>query len=169
VVENWPVTSVTRIGLPYSFFWWKKFTVGGRRVTLNYIEHDVLRSQLDEPRIHFVLVCAAKSCPRLPPRAATPENVEALLDEAVRFFINEPRNLHIEPSRNRITVSWILTHYREDFERYARRHNLHRIGVPLLDYIWQYADADHRRSLESLGRSPKIEAFDYDWSINAAS
>ncbi len=168
VVENWPVTSVAKIGLPYSFFWWKKFTVGGRRVTLNYIEHDVLRGQLDEPRVHFVLVCAAKSCPRLPPRAATPENVEALLEEAAQFFINEPRNLHIDLQRKRVTMSWILTHYREDFERYARRHHLNRLGMPLLDYIWQYANAEHRRALETLGRDADLEDFDYDWSINAA-
>ncbi len=169
VVESWPVESVTKIGLPYSFFWWKKFTVGGRKVTLNYIEHDVLRGKMDEPRVHFVLVCAANSCPRLPPRAATPENVEELLDEATRFFINEPRNLRIEPQRNRVTVSWILTHYDEDFEHFARRLNLSHIGVPLLDYIWLYANAENRRALESLGRNPDIEAFDYDWNINSAS
>jgi hypothetical protein len=139
----------------------------GRPVTLNHIEHDVLRGKLDEPRVHFVLVCAAKSCPQLPPRAVTPETVEAMLDEAARFFINEPRNLRIERPRNRVTLSWILTHYREDFERYARRHHLNRIGVPLLDYIWLYAHAENRRALESFGRDVDLEDFDYDWSINA--
>ena len=166
VIENWPTKSVRDIGfLPYGFFWRQKFEVGGRKYTLNNIENDFLRSQLQEPRIHFVIVCAANSCPRLQREAFTAENTEQLLEAAVRFFVNEPRNLRIDRAANRVTVARILTFYNEDFENYARRRGSARIGHPLLDYIWLYANPENRAALEAL-RKPGVDDFAYDWGIN---
>jgi len=91
VVENWPTKSVRNLGKLYSFFWARKFVAGGKEYTLNNIE-DILRKKLVEPRIHFAIVCASNSCPRLQREAYTPENAERLLDEAARFYVNEPRN-----------------------------------------------------------------------------
>ncbi|MEE8257935.1 MAG: DUF547 domain-containing protein, partial [Acidobacteriota bacterium] len=88
----------------------------GEKYTLNTIEKDMLRQKLAEPRIHFVLACASNSCPRLQRVAYRPENTERLLEEAARFFINEPRNLKIEAAQNRVIVSRIFTWYRKDFE-----------------------------------------------------
>ncbi len=166
VVEHWPVKSVRGIGtLPYSFFWRKKFVAGGRKYTLDAIEAVFLRKQLAEPRIHFALVCAANSCPRLERQAYTAENVERLLEADARFYINEPRNLKIEPARNRVTVARIFTFYREDFEKYARAKGLAATGHPVLDYIRLYASDANRRALDAL-KKPGVDHFDYDWGIN---
>jgi hypothetical protein len=166
VIENWPTKSVRDIGfLPYGFFWRQKFEVGGRKYTLNNIENDFLREQLQEPRIHFVIVCAANSCPVLQRQAFTAQNTERLLEVAVRFFANESRNLKMDRAANRVTVARIFTFFSEDFENHARRTGNARIGHPLLDYIWLYASPENRAALEAL-RNPSVDDFAYDWGIN---
>ena len=166
VIEHWPTKSVRDIGfLPYSFFWRQKFVAGGKQYTLNNIENDFLRKQLQEPRIHFVIVCASNSCPRLQREAFTEENTERLLEAAARFFINEPRNLQIDRESNRVTVARIFTFFEEDFENYARKAGKSTVGHPLLDYIWIYANEDHRTALRSL-HNPTVRDFEYDWGIN---
>jgi hypothetical protein len=132
VVENWPTKSVSNLGKLYSFFWGRKFVAGGKEYTLNNIE-DILRKKLVEPRIHFAIVCASNSCPRLQREAYTPENTERLLDEAARFYVNEPRNLKIDVAHNRVTLPNILGHYHEDFENYMLAYNA--TGHCQVDYI----------------------------------
>ena len=166
VVEHWPTKSVRDIGfLPYSFFWRQKFTAGGKRYTLNNIENDFLRKHLQEPRIHFAIVCASNSCPKLQREAFTEENTERLLEAAASFFVNESRNLRIDRERNRVTVARIYTFFNEDFEDYAREHGQSPLGHALLDYIWIYANEEHRAALQSL-HDPKVDDFAYDWGVN---
>ncbi len=166
VIEHWPTKSVRDIGfLPYSFFWRQKFTAGGKRYTLNNIENDYLRKQLQEPRIHFVIVCASNSCPRLQREAFTEENTERLLEAAARFFVNEPRNLQIDRDANRVTVARVFTFFDDDFKDYAVKAGNSPTGYPLLDYIWIYANEENRAALESLDR-PRVRDFEYDWGIN---
>ena len=166
VVEKWPVKSVVKIGLlPHSFFWRKKFVVGGKKYTLNTIEKDFLLKGLAEPRIHFALVCASNSCPPLQQEAYTPENTERLLEEAARFFINKPRNLKINATRNRVTVSRIFKWYHKDFENYVRASNIAGTGNGVLDYLKIYANESNRRALDAL-KKPRVDYFDYDWGIN---
>jgi len=164
VVENWPTKSVRNLGKLYSFFWARKFVAGGKEYTLNNIE-DILRKKLVEPRIHFAIVCASNSCPRLQREAYTPENTERLLEEAARFYVNEQRNLKIDVARNRVTLPNILGHYHEDFENYVRTHNARVSEHPQVDYIRLYANPTNRALLDAL-RNPKIEHFGYDWGIN---
>jgi len=165
VIDHWPVESVRKIGgLPYSFFWRKKFVLGERKYTLDAIE-GIMRKNLAEPRIHFALVCAANSCPRLQRKAYTPENTEGLLEDAARFYINEPRNLRIDPDHNEVTIARIFSFYHEDFENYVREKNLTGTGQPILDYIRVYASEENRGRLEALNHS-RLGHFDYDWGIN---
>jgi len=165
VIDHWPVSSVRKIGkLPYSFFWRKKFVAGGQMYTLDNIE-DILRKKLAEPRIHFAIVCASNSCPRLQRKAYTPENTERLLDEAARLYVNEPRNLKIDVAHNRVVLPNILGHYHEDFENYVRAHNATITGQPQVDYIRLYANPANRALLDAL-KNPKVDHFGYDWGIN---
>ncbi len=164
VVENWPTKSVRNLGKLYSFFWARKFVAGGKEYTLNDIE-DILRKKLVEPRIHFAIVCASNSCPRLQREAYTPENTERLLDEAARFYVNEPRDLKIDVAHNRVTLPNILGHYHDDFENYVRAHNTTATGHPQVDYIRLYATASNRALLDKL-KNPKVDHFGYDWGIN---
>ena len=165
VVDNWPVRSVRDIGrLPYSFFWHKKFTVGGKSMTLDAIE-GILRGPLHEPRIHFAIVCASNSCPRLRRHPYTPKKADEQLDAAAREFINQPRNLQIDPRKNQVTLARIFGFYRGDFEAYAREKQLSGTGEPVLDYILLYASAENRKAVEAL-RHPAVKQFAYDWGVN---
>ena len=164
VVENWPTKSVRNLGKLYSFFWARKFVAGGKEYTLNNIE-DTLRKKLVEPRIHFAIVCASNSCPRLQRAAYTAENTEQLLEEAARFYVNEPRNLKIDLAHNRVTLPNILGHYHEDFENYVRAHDATATGNPQVDYIRLYVNPATRALLDKL-KNPKVDHFGYDWGIN---
>ena len=164
VVNAWPTDSVRSIHALYGFFWRGKFTAGGERYTLWHIENQFLRKQLPEPRIHFALVCAANSCPRLSRTAYTAENTGRQLEEAARFYFTESRNLTIEVAGNRVWLSKIMDWYRADFESWARAH---RPGSsqPLLEYVKVYAAPGKAQALASL-QNPKISFYEYDWGIN---
>ena len=164
VVENWPTKSVRNLGKLYSFFWHRKFTAGGKEYTLNGIE-DILRHKLNEPRIHFAIVCASNSCPRLQHEAYTAENCDRLLEEAARSFLNEPRNLKIDAARNRVTLARIFSLYHEDFENYVRAHNAAHTGNLRLDYVLLYANEANRAVIGTLNK-PRVDHFSYDWGIN---
>jgi hypothetical protein len=166
VADNWPTKSVRDLGFLFGFFRKKQFVVGGEKYSLDDIEHERLRKELVEPRIHFALVCASLGCPRLQREAYTPENAERLLDEAARTFLNEPRNLKVEPGRNRVTLAKIFDWFGGDFVAYARQHNLSGTGHPIVDYIRQYATEENRRALDAL-KKPSVSYFGYDWGINA--
>ena len=163
VIDHWPISSVRKVGkLPYSFFWREKFVVGGQKYTLDDIE-GILRKKLAEPRIHFAIVCASNSCPRLQRKAYTSENAERLLDEAARCYVNEPRNVRIDTGHNRVTLALIFGHYHEDFQNYARDNSLG--GQPVLGYIRIYANPENRAALDAL-KKPIVDHFSYDWGIN---
>jgi len=168
VVKAWPVSSVRGIGiLPFSFFWREKFIVGRRRMTLDEIE-GILRKELADPRIHFAIVCASLSCPRLAREAYTAENVDEKLDHASGEFINDPHNVSIDIARNRAKLSRIFRWYRSDFASYARAHKLPGTDDPVLRYIRRYGDPATLRALDAL-HHPRIDYFRYDWGINSVS
>ncbi len=169
VVENWPVRSVLDIGtLPHSFFWNKKFVVGGEKMTLDGIEKDMLRKQFGDPRIHFALVCASRGCPQLRREAYRPEKLDQQLDEAARAFINSPRGMKIEASHSRILLSHIFKWYDGDFGAYVRAKSPQGSGSPVLIFIRQYMSDVNRREFDSL-HNPSVEFIEYDWGINAVS
>jgi Protein of unknown function, DUF547 len=168
VVEAWPVSSVRQIGaLPFSFFWKKKFTVGGRAMTLDEIEA-TLRKELAEPRIHFAIVCASLSCPRLAREAYTAENIDRQLDRAAREFIRDPRNVSIDVAHNRLKLSRIFRWYRGDFAASVQRQGLPGTDDPAVRYLRPYADPATLRALDEL-HHPRIDYFPYNWGINAVA
>ncbi len=165
VIDHWPISSVRKVGkLPYSLFWREKFVAGGQKYTLDGIE-GILRKKLAEPRIHFAIVCASNSCPRLQRDAYTSENTERFLDEAARSYVNEPRNLRIDTAHKRVTLAFIFGHYHGDFEGYLRARDNSATRQPVLDYIRIYANPKNRAALDAL-KKPTVDHFSYDWGIN---
>jgi hypothetical protein len=156
VVDHYPTRSVRDIGALYGFFRHKGYTAGGERMSLQYLENDILRKKYAEPRIHFAIVCASVSCPMLARDAYTAGNLEALLERQARAFVGQRRNVYIDAAVNEITLSEILRWYKDDFER---------TGQSVLRYIRRYASEEEGRAMDRL-RQPKIKYFDYDWSIN---
>jgi hypothetical protein len=160
VVDRWPTQSVRDLGALYGFFRRKDYVAGGSKISLVHLENEILRKQYEEPRLHFGIVCASISCPLLARDAFTGENLDRLLDRLTSQFINERRNVTIDPARNEVTLSAVFDWYKKDFVKESARGN-----DGLLAYVLPYLIVERRKTLAAL-RQPKVKFHDYDWSIN---
>lgn len=131
------------------FFVFKRFTVGGERMSLYALENDLIRPLGDE-RVHFALNCMAAGCPRLPRTAFRAETLDRKLDAEARRFFSEGRNLQMDPERKIVRVSHILELYTKDF--------LARMPT-LIAYINLYASVQVPGDYQT-------EFIDYDWTVN---
>ncbi len=143
-------------------------TVMGEEMTLEEIEHEVLREQFDEPRIHVALVCAAMGCPPLlnePYRAA---ELDEQLDGRTRRLLADPKKFRIERGDRRVYLSPIFDWFGKDFiGRYGTDSGFEghsRAERAVLNYLAGHVDAAERRYLRT-GRY-KVKYLDYDWSLN---
>ena len=128
--------------------------VGGADLSLDDIEHRILRPHYRDARIHFAVNCASMGCPNLAAEAYTAENLERLLDDGARAYVNHPRGVTVADGR--MTVSSIFDWYRDDFPE-------GRDG--LLGWLAGYAEpplAERIRAHDGRIRD------DYDWNLNAA-
>jgi len=153
VIENPEISSVKEIGWGYGVFWRKKYKVGGELLTLNHIEHKILRGQYNDPRIHFAINCASNSCPPIGHRIVTGINLDQQLNDKTRDFINNPANVMVDHKKRMIVLSKIFKWYKKDFESG---------GTTLVDYLNKYRD-------EPILKSSYMIIFqDYDWGLNAS-
>jgi hypothetical protein len=162
VVDNYPTRSVRDLGAVYGFFRRKSYTAGGVNLSLLHLENEIIRGKYHEPRIHFGIVCASISCPRLSREAFTGENLERQLERLANQFINERRNLTVDAQTNEVTLSAIFDWYKKDFEY---PNGPAGPKLTLLDYVRRYTNDENRKALNSLKR-PKVRYYPYDWSIN---
>ncbi len=161
VLEHYPVETIRAIRISPGFFsigpWGKKLiSVEGEKLSLDDIEHRILRPIWKDPRIHYAVNCASLGCPKLMPRAFTAANTEALLEQGARDFINSYHGARFEAD-GRLTASSIYDWFQEDFGG-------SEAGV--IAHLRLYA----RPELESkLERISDVYDFDYDWSLNDAA
>jgi hypothetical protein len=143
IVDNYPTTSIAKLhaGKPWDQKWIK---IGSKTYTLNNIENDILRPQFKDPRIHFAVNCAAKSCPPLLNAAWTASNLNANLDAQAKKFINNPTFNKL--SEKKAEVSKIFEWYAADFGK-------------LIDFLNKYAAA-------KVGVKAKVSYLEYDWGLN---
>jgi len=164
VLENYPVDSIREISISPGLFsagpWGAKLvTIEGVELSLDDIEHRILRPIWEDNRIHYVLNCAALGCPDLWPEALTPGNMDQIMDDAAFNFINLEHGVAINGGR--MTVSKIYEWFDEDFGGtdegvlehilgYARaplqREINRRIGLVKTEYDWWLNDADQSRN-----------------------
>lgn len=155
VLDNYPVASILDIGggLFTSGPWRRKiFAVEGVRMSLDDIEHRILRPIWRDPRIHYALNCAAAGCPDLMERPFTQADMEEMLNAAARRFINHPRGVRIE--EDRLAVSSLFVWYREDF------------GGGDEDVISHLRAHARPELANALSRLHTIDSHGYDWSLN---
>jgi hypothetical protein len=151
IVRSLPVETIKDIGgaiYKVNTVWDIRFIdIQGVDYDLNNIEHQQLREHWSDPRIHFAIVCASASCPRLDNHAYFAENLDEQLDAAAVSFINDPmRNkLGEEPELSRI-FKW----FKSDFTD---------VSPSLIDFINQYAET-------KLDVDADVEYLEYDWSLN---
>jgi hypothetical protein len=160
VVERYPLKSVGEsLVMRARFFRFTRHTVGGERISLEDLENKILRAQYREPRIHFAIVCASLSCPKLAREPYTKDNLEAMLERETRRYFAETRNLAVEGDTVLLPV--LLDWYREDFEAATGR----RGKQAALAYALRYTTPAKRGAVEAI-RAPRAVFRDYDWSIN---
>jgi hypothetical protein len=159
--------SIKDIPAPWTRPRWR---IGGAERTLDEIEHEILRKRFHEPRIHFALVCASRSCPALRPAAYRGAFLDAQLDSAAREFVRDTSRNQFEPVQGRIRISKIFDWYANDFARaphdetVARRYGREHGAV--LAFVERFLDpADVARLRSSNAR---VEFLPYDWSLNSA-
>lgn len=137
------------------FFKGAEYDVGGRRIDLYDLEHDVIRPY-GEPRIHFAIVCASRSCPKLRSEAYDSARLDAQLDEQARAFINDPKRNQTDPVAQTARLSMIFDWFREDFDKHAG--SVARYLAPYLE--------DKAAAAGFAADDWRIDYLDYDWNLN---
>ena len=156
MLENYPVNSIRDIrpsGILIPGPWRKKLvTVEGNALTLDNIEHNILRPIWRDPRVHYAVNCASIGCPNLNAEPFYGERLNEQLEAAARAYVNHPRGLSIDAGR--VTVSTLYKWFAHDFGNSQQ-------GV--IEHLAKYATTETGARLKQIG---KISDTGYDWSIN---
>jgi Protein of unknown function, DUF547 len=153
IIRHYPLKSIKDIGskikIPFVNTPWdiKFIRIGKEKYDLNNIEHGILREKFKEPRIHFAIVCASVSCPRLLNEAYVGSRVNQQLEAQAQDFINDKSRNKITP--NAAQVSQIFNWFRGDFTRHGT----------LTDFLNQYAGI-------KINRNARLSYLDYNWGLN---
>jgi hypothetical protein len=134
----------------------KRITIEGKALSLDDIEHDILRPTFMDPRVHYAVNCAALGCPNLQPKAWSSATLDADLDAAARDYVNHPRGVTILPD-GKLKVSSIYKWFREDFGSSDQ-------GI--LAHLRKHAG---RKLVAALAPRATIAEDHYDWSLNDAA
>ena len=140
----------------------------GRDLTLDHIEHEILRKEFNEPRIHMALVCAALSCPFLKQEPYEGARLDQQLDDQTVRFLSESSNFRIDRNRNRVFLSSIFRWFGEDFmDRFSPAsgysgHSSQEKAV--LHFISRFMSDQDSNYLAS--GSYRVRYIDYDWTLN---
>jgi Protein of unknown function, DUF547 len=155
IVKNYPVKSITKLGKHFfSFGPWDDILINiqGEELTLNNIEHGILRPYFKDNRIHYAVNCASMSCPNLSATAYTANNTNQLLEQGAKQYINHIRGVSFE--EDRLKVSSIYHWYKEDFGGKYKS---------LIEHFIHYAEPDLAKQLSNFQGDV---VHDYDWKLN---
>ena len=158
ILEVYPTTSIrNHTAKLWGYNIWKnlRLRVGDDPINLNDIEHEVLR-KMNEPRIHFAIVCASIGCPRLLNEAYVADRLEEQLATNSRHFFAQSQNFRADKKGNTVYLSSILSWFGEDFGD-SQAAVLKRIGP--------YLPSDDLRSFVAK-QGIRVRYTDYDWGIN---
>ena len=147
------VKSIKDLGNLFKSPWKKKFVrINGETITLDDIEHKILRPRFKDARVHFAINCAAKSCPPLISEPYQGNTLDQQLDNSASDFLNNSGSYKL--SGTNLQVSKIFDWFNEDFDQ----------GV--LSFYLKYAKGDLKKELETNKSKLKITYLSYDWSLN---
>jgi hypothetical protein len=147
------IESIKELGTLFRSPWQKKIVnLNGKTVTLDHIEHDILRPRFKDPRVHFAINCASKGCPPLLDQPFNGADLDRQLDQVTQAFVNDPLRNYVRG--NTLYVSRIFKWFGSDFNN------------EILPFFTRYARGHLKQQL-SQGRSQlKLSFLDYDWSLN---
>ncbi len=152
VLDAYPVASIRDIDDVWTA---KRVTVEDRTLSLNDIEHGIVRPVFADPRIHYALNCAAVGCPNLQPAPFEAASLDARLDAAARAYVNDARGVGVTTGGD-VVLSSIYNWFIEDFGGDE---------AAVLDHVRRYALPPLRRRLDGVDR---VGDYAYDWALNEA-
>jgi len=154
ILTGYPgVKSIKDLGSFFSSPWKKKICrIDGEVISLDRIEHEILRPRFKDPRVHFTINCAARSCPPLRSAPYQEDVLNQQLDEMTSAFINDPSRNRLEG--NTLYVGKIFDWFEEDF------------NGDILGFFLKYAKGSLKEQLEVNKEKIKVKYLDYDWSLN---
>jgi Protein of unknown function, DUF547 len=166
VVDHYPVDSIrdisTDLFIRLNVF--KKPVVHTKagEISLNDVENDKIREGFKDPRIHFAINCAAKSCPPIRTEPYVGSHLSEQLDDQARLFLNGPHGVRLEKDGDELAlhVTKILDWFKDDFEKW---------GGGRVAFIRKFLPADKQRQIDAAKGKVDLEYDDYDWSLNDAS
>ena len=132
------------------FFDGIKYKLGGEKITLNDIEHKLLRKEFNDARIHFVLVCGAKGCPPLISDAYSPESLNEQMTKQTKNAMNGDYFIKVDSKKKRVYGSEILKWYKDDFTKNGSE----------IDFINGYRD-------NAIPDNFKLSYYSYNWELNS--
>lgn len=145
VLENYPTKGPMSIP---GFFDTKTYLVAGRPVTLDQLEKDLLFVQFPDPRLHFILVCAAIGCPPLADYAYVPDSLDTQIERKTREVLNI--NWYVRVYKDKTSVSQVFEWYETDFLNDT---------TSVKAYINRYREVQ-------IPESHEIDTYQYNWSLN---
>tara|TARA_B100000809_G_scaffold266761_1_gene331326 strand:- start:2635 stop:3453 length:819 start_codon:yes stop_codon:yes gene_type:complete len=143
ILDNYPISSIKDIENPWDI---EFINLGDKTFSLNDIEHKILR-KMNDPRIHFGIVCASVSCPKLENVAFEASNLDSQLDSAAKEFLADPARNNL--SENSIQLSKIFKWFAKDFKNEGS----------LIDFLNKYSEI-------TISQNAKKSYKDYDWNLN---
>lgn len=153
ITQHYPIISIKDIGasiqIPFVNTPWQLefININGENIDLDKIEHGIIRKEFDEPRIHFALVCAAYSCPKLRNEAYQGFTLNLQLNDQAKSFLEDKTKNDISSSQ--IEISKLFKWYGGDFKK----------KTTLIEYLNKYSNV-------SIDKDAEIEFMDYDWRLN---
>jgi hypothetical protein len=147
VLKYYPLKSVEDIG---GFFDKDIIKIAGEDYSLNKIEKEILFKNYPDPRLHFVLVCAAIGCPQIINNAYFPESLETLLDQRTRVTLNNINYIRVDTNSKTVFVSELFKWYEKDFTK---------SDLSIIQYINQYREV-------KIPENYSVSIITYDWSLN---
>ncbi len=160
VLDNYPVKSIKKIGSIFKTPWKLKFfRLLGVERSLDDVEHNMLRKDFSEPRVHFAINCASVGCPGLRNEPYTADKLDAqLTDQATQFLRDGVRNV-LDPAGKKLKVSMIFKWFDEDFKKN---------GSTVQKFVSQFITDDPLVKKDLEADAYELSYTDYDWDINEA-
>jgi hypothetical protein len=159
IAVHYPVKSIRSIGwLPGAAWKREDVAVFGKKISLDEVEHGIIRKNYADARVHFALVCAARSCPPLRAEPFVAGRLDAQLDDQGRIFLRQPEKNRVDAAARTVHLSPIFKWFSGDFEA---------ASGTVLKFVTPFFPAEAQRALA--GGDFKIEFTDYDWSLNERS
>jgi hypothetical protein len=158
IIDNYPVKSIKDIGSFFTNTWKMKFfTLLEEKSHLDNIEHNLIRKQFNEPRIHFAVNCASIGCPSLQRKAFTAKNLNILLESATNNFLSNTTKNKFEKNKKEIKLSKIFKWYGEDFKK--------KFGS-IEKFIAKYLTSNSNDQKNIINEKFSLTWTDYDWKLN---